>query len=47
MNIYGYVILYDLLQDHLKTLEDAEAQQQQISLDWKICNHVAQGVSIV
>jgi hypothetical protein len=56
-DIYGYVILCDLSQsakttvselgDRLKTLEDAEAQRQQVSLDWEIRNRVAQGVFIV
>lgn len=57
MNIYGYIILCDLfqsakttiskLEDHLKTLKEAEAQQQKVSLNWEICSCVAQGMSII
>lgn len=57
MDIYGYVILCDILQSakttvseleaRLKTLEEAEAQRQKVSLDWEIRSRVAQGVSII
>jgi hypothetical protein len=51
MDIYGYVILCDLLQsakttvckleDCLNTLKKAEAQQQKVSLNWEIRGCVA------